>query len=138
MSIVYLAGPMQNCTDSEMNAWRSLFKRELEPAFSILDPTRRDYRGDVAWLPDKIREIVENDKGDIQRSAIVVANCWKPSHGTSMEIIYAHGLGKRVLVIHPGAGGSGGDRPSPWLIYHSERIFRTAEECVQYLKGGSG
>ena len=50
--------------------------------------------------------------------------------GTAMEILLAHQLGKFVVVFT--------DLPkeewSPWMIYHSTRIFKSFGESLEYLK----
>ena len=121
---VYLAGPIFGCTDEQCKAWREKAK-ELLPGFEVLDPMSRDYRGKEG---DNVADIVLGDKEDIRNSDAVLANAWKASWGTSMEVMYANVNNVRVVAF--GAG----DRPSPWLVYHTE-LFATLEQACEALRG---
>src|SRR5438105_2818876 len=111
---IYLAGPINACSDSEANDWRTEFKSVHS---DCLDPMIRDYRG-VEEM--KFREIVENDKSDIDSCDTIVVWFERPSVGTSMEILYAWERGKPIILI---------DRSnaplSPWLRYHSTQIVNS-------------
>jgi nucleoside 2-deoxyribosyltransferase len=108
--IVYLAGPINGCTDCEANSWREQVKDTIG-AENCLDPMRRDYRGHEDTVQ---REIVENDKEDIFNADVVLAYCWQVSVGTSMEVLLAWEMHKPVIVVVPA------DMPvSPWLRYHA-------------------
>lgn len=115
------------CGDSEANDWRSEAKKIFASLpimyVTCLDPMIRDYRGvtDIAY-----REIVDLDKIDIRSCDIVLANCTQPSAGTSMEIFYAHQLGKIVVPIVEGT-------PSPWIKYHSTTIQPTLESAINWI-----
>lgn len=127
MSIVYLGGPINGCSDSEANDWRSEAKTLLEAAgHTWIDPMDRDYRG-REMEPGIAAEIVENDKLDIDACDVMVMNCPKPSVGTSMEVFYGYLKGKNVIVIVPG------DRePSPWIVYHANELVRdSVKEAVE-------
>lgn len=44
--IIYLAGPINGCTDAQANDWRTEAKRiAAERGHTCLDPMARDYRG---------------------------------------------------------------------------------------------
>lgn len=107
---VYLAGPINGCTDDECSTWRNTLKRML-PEVSWVDPMVRDYRGreQVAY-----REIVEGDKRDIDSSHIVLVNYVKPSVGTSMEVLYAWSAYKPVVVIAASDASLVADLPPGW------------------------
>lgn len=110
LNLVYLAGPINGCTDDEAVSWRELAKAQIGMD-CCLDPMRRDYRGREGEFT---AEIVEADKADIFACGLVLANCWQQSTGTSMEVFYAHSIGKPVIaVVPPGAP------VSPWLKYHA-------------------
>lgn len=109
---IYLAGPIDGVTDQEARAWRTEARTLLNG--DVLDPMARDFRGREH---ECMNEIVEADKADIDKAALVLAHCWKPSVGTSMEIVYAWTLGKRVHVIVPR-----GAPCSPWLRYHATAV----------------
>lgn len=111
---VYLAGPINGCTDDEANNWRDVARAALG-AENCLDPMRRDYRGRE---DESVTEIVEGDKADIEASDIVIANCWQASPGTSMEILLAWEQHKPAYAVLPP-----GSRVSPWYRYHATIMF---------------
>jgi nucleoside 2-deoxyribosyltransferase len=120
---LYLAGPINGCSDSECKDWRSAVKA-LHP--NCLDPMSRDYRGKEA---DSVVDIVEGDKRDIDECDVVVVFFEKPSVGTSMEVLYAWERKKRVVVVN-----RSGKPVSPWLVYHSDRVVESLEDAVQFAK----
>jgi nucleoside 2-deoxyribosyltransferase len=125
--LVYLAGPINGCTDAECRDWREAAKAVFPLA---LDPMRRDYRGreDAAC-----REIVGLDKMDILFADVVLVNYVKPSVGTAMEILFAWENRKPVVLWC-----ASGEPLSPWLRYHSTVIvhsFADALEAVREIKG---
>ena len=124
--LVYLAGPINGCTDEEANDWRSEATELLKP-HRVADPMVRDYRGKELG---NVAAIVDEDKRDISFSSAVLAYCPTPSVGTSMEIFYAWDLGLSVATVVPN-----GVAVSPWLSYHSSIIVATVSEAVDYLKG---
>jgi hypothetical protein len=119
---VYLCGPINGCTDAECNDWRSYAKSRLP---DTLDPMRRDYRGREV---ESVNEIVELDKRDVAASDVILANCPKPSVGTSMEIFLAWQQGKIVVAVAQ-------EPVSPWLRYHSTKIVPTIKEAIDWLEG---
>lgn len=120
MSIAYLCGPINGCTDEECKDWRAAFTALW--GGTVLDPMRRDYRGkeDAAW-----REIVELDKIDVSNADVIVVSYDKPSVGTSMEVLYAWERGKPVIIV-----AAKDARISPWLRYHSHRIVHSYVDAV--------
>lgn len=124
VTAVYLAGPINGCSDIEARGWRAEATRLLTGG--VLDPMARDYRG----LEDlNVDEIVEGDKNDIDNCAAVLAYCPKPSVGTSMEILYAHTRRMPVVVVVPS-----GAPVSPWLRYHATQVVSTITEAVDALR----
>lgn len=124
MKTVYLAGPINGKTDEECRTWREQAKTGLSPQYRVLDPMRRDYRGNEH---DHARKIVEGDIYDIGASDIVLANCTTPSWGTAMELRVAYDAHKTILVICEKASAS------PWLRYHATAMFPSLLDAVQYL-----
>lgn len=114
MTTIYLAGPINGCTDNEMHDWRNDMTARLH-GFNILTPVVRDYRGKE---DESVEDIVTGDKADIDNSDIIIAYCPKPSVGTSMEVLYAWERGKHVIVYAPP-----GSPVSPWLRYHSHELY---------------
>lgn len=129
MTTVYLAGPINGCTDAEMFDWREDMEARLY-GLEILSPADRDYRGKE---DESVQEIVEADKADIDASDIVIAYCPKPSVGTSMEVLYAWERGKYVIVYAPP-----GAPVSPWLRYHASAVqdnpYHIESLIVQYAR----
>lgn len=118
MAKVYLGGPIDGCTDEEAKAWRKEASEYLvSHGHTPLDPMRRDYRGRIDE-PGTAQEIVDYDLQDIDASDLLFMNCFRPSVGTSMEVVYGHLKGKQVVAVIPL-----GALPSPWLVVHASRII---------------
>lgn len=126
--ITYLCGPINGCTDTEANDWRSYAKANLTT--DTLDPMRRDYRGRE---DESVAEIVELDKKDVEDADFILVNAPRPSVGTSMEVLYAWQLKKPVVSVVPH------DTPvSPWMRYHSTVITNSLREAVAWINARSG
>lgn len=125
---VYLAGAIHGCTDLEANWWRNEVIASLSlPNIIFLNPMDRDYRGGYSGAA----EVVEADYEDIKNCDIVLVMANRPTWGTAMEIPYAKGHGKDILIVYEG-------RPHPWLEYHATTIFphlRAAIRRIEYLAG---
>lgn len=119
---VYLAGPINGCTDEECKSWREAAKARLP---DTLDPMRRDYKGRE---DDCAAEIVEGDKVDIALSDALLINFPQPSVGTCMELMYAYLSRKITVVVVPP-----GMKLSPWLTYHATHIFTSFDRAIDYL-----
>lgn len=117
--IVYLAGPVNRCSDGEANDWRNAATVALL-ACEVLNPMRRDYRGREA---EHVTELVEGDIVDLLSSDVVLVNAARPTWGTAMELVYARDYGVRVVAF-------GTDAPSPWLVYHADVMCATLDEAV--------
>lgn len=123
---IYLCGPINGCADAEASDWREWVKANGPASWRYIDPMARDYRGQEA---EAFREIVELDKIDVAMSDVLLVNYDKPSVGTSMEVLFAWQMGKRVVVVC---------RPdaviSPWLRYHSHHIAGSFAEALAHLE----
>jgi nucleoside 2-deoxyribosyltransferase len=120
---IYLSGPIFLTTDKESKLWREEAKKRLSK-YEILDPMERDYRGKTR---DNYKEIVENDKKQIDNCDIMLVNHTKPSVGTSMEILYAWENDKRIFtIVHS-------NDISPWLLYHCEKLFKSLDSGIIFL-----
>jgi len=132
MTTIYLAGPMAGCSDSQATDWRDTVTTNLQDAypgeFTILNPMLRDYR-EVDCSPEEIFRIVHDDKADIRKADVILANCWKISVGTSMEIHYAHSLSKHIITIIPSD-----TIPSPWTLYHSTHLVYSIKDGLVLTK----
>lgn len=120
--LVYLAGPINGCTDDECMGWRETAKQLLK--LGTKDPMDRDYRGSEEM---SVNELVDGDKQDIAKCVWLLANCPKPSYGTPMEILFAYERGVKVVVVVPEG------RVSPWLTYHAREVFHTIEDACEYI-----
>lgn len=122
---VYLCGPINGRSDDDCTIWREDAKARLK---DTCDPMDRDYRG-RELEPGVADEIVENDKEDIRMCDALLVYYDKPSVGTSMEILFAHNLMKRIVLVDKS------DKPlSPWLIYHCPEIYKTLDEAIVALR----
>lgn len=123
--VVYLCGAINGCTDAECKDWRAMATEVLSPHAAILDPMRRDYRGRE---DDSVNEIVHGDYEDIAAATVVLVAADRPSWGTAMEMHQAFQDGKTVVAV------CGQDRVSPWLRYHSTKLFRSMAEALEYIR----
>lgn len=123
---VYLAGPINGCTDDEANNWRDMVKAHLGED-NCIDPMRRDYRGRE---DNNIADIVELDKEDIDSADVMLVNCWQASWGTAMEIMYAWDHTRiPVLAVLPEE-----IQASPWITYHAT-VFRSLDAALRHIEG---
>lgn len=125
LKTIYLAGAINGQSDQTAIEWRERVKHELAGLYAFKDPMDRDYRGKE---DENVEAIVEGDKEDIYASDIVLVHAHFPGWGTGMEVFYAFDRGRRVITICP-------TRVSPWLRYHSERVFVSLEEAIAFLAG---
>lgn len=128
---IYLAGPINGCSDAECNDWRTAVKEAYgnnrrNYGVHCVDPMKRDYRGREA---ECVNEIVQLDKRDIASCDVVVVMFVKPSVGTAMEVYYAWQLGIPVIVID-----QSGKPLSPWLVYHSTAVVKDLGGLFEKLK----
>src|SRR5687768_14416139 len=125
---IYLAGPINGCTDAECKDWRQWFRGNIGIAgVEWLDPMRRDYRGTENM---RYREIVILDKRDIASCNFLVVMYSKPSVGTSMEILFAWERDIPILLINASRQGE----LSPWLKYHATAIVDSMEAAAKKLE----
>lgn len=121
---IYLAGPINGCTDAQATGWREQAKALLE-GHDLLDPMSRDYRGIEA---ENVAAIVESDKEDIDQSDVLLMYFERPSVGTSMEVLYAWERFKIIIVVDVS------ERPlSPWLQYHATRVLSSLKDVPACL-----
>ncbi len=127
---VYLAGPIDHCTPEEIHGWREKAKGILKP-MRTFDPADRIF--DHITGPANMKKLVEEDKIEIANSNAVLAYynapaAGSPMTGTTMEIPYAFGLGKMVVVV------TEREFVSPWITYHSHYVVKTVEEGASIIK----
>ena len=108
---VYLAGPMEDCSESVMTEWRTHVASELMLwDIDCLDPTRRvSFHNQLydTTLQDDIRNmnlckrIFKQDMQDIANSRVIIADVRRKSGrgtGTSMELMFAH-MKNKILIM---------------------------------------
>ena len=92
---VYLAGPIEICSEDEILVWRNYVETKLSN-FDIITP--KYHLGSDS-------EIFENTRTNVEECDIVFAHLPKAinerraSYGTIFEVAYGHALKKRVIVI---------------------------------------
>ena len=123
---VYLAGPINGCTDEECKAWRAEARRLLEPIHAVIDPMDFDCRGQESEMAG---EIVKHDLERLDEADLVLVNAERPSWGTAMELVYARQGGKPAIAF---AGFSIGEA-SPWLRGHTSKVFLTLTEACSEI-----
>ncbi len=93
---VYLAGPIEICTEEEIFLWRNYVKDKVGNDVEIITPK---YHLGTAG------EIFEDTKTNVEVCDVVFAHLPKAinerraSYGTIFEISYGHALNKRVMII---------------------------------------
>jgi hypothetical protein len=124
--IVYLCGPITGCSDEEASGWRKDAENKLNSLkIYTLNPMDRDYRGNpCSHLP----ELVVEDKIDIEMSDVLLVNYYRPSIGTSQEIILGWERNKRVITV----AAPGIERPA-WLVYHTHNFFDNFEDAYEKI-----
>lgn len=91
---VYLGGPIHGLSDAECSEWRNAATAAL-PGRTI-DPILWDFRGKE---DAHVCDIVERDLAAIRTAGMLLVNGEKPGWGTAMEIRFAWGLKKPIIVF---------------------------------------
>jgi hypothetical protein len=86
---VHLSGPLHGCNPRQRRLWRDEFTK-LCPDMQIIDPSGR---ADAWDFSRDLRAVATCD--------VVVANMWKESIGTTIEIMQARALGRPVVLVDP-------------------------------------
>lgn len=98
MKSVYLAGPMENVSESQMTTWRGYATDRLEEAgLTVLDPARRRHSGEQRHM----RRIFELDLRDIREADIILVNLNDDKlakHGTAMEVFFASYIERKPVI----------------------------------------
>lgn len=121
MKTIYLAGPMLDCSSTEMKDWRQEVIHHLQGFYNFLDPVK------IEADPKDFKTLVEGDLEAIHKCDIVLANCWKASPGTAQELVYARTIFKKLTWVVNGIN-------SPWLEYHGVNCFKTLEQAISSLE----
>lgn len=118
---IYLAGPMQFCTQEEIKGWREKVKATLDSRFEYYDPSEFEEGSD----PTKT---VELDKEYLSKCDIILVNLFKLGVGSVMEILLGWMLGKKVLIVTKEY------KDNCWLKAHSSFIFDDLDSALQLLQ----
>jgi len=107
---VYVAGPMEDCSEDYMTSWRNKVSDQLEASgISVLDPTRRvSFHDQITDLQDNAKSrntcqrIFKQDMQDIANSKVILADvrrCSGRGTGTSMELMFGHIKNKIIILV---------------------------------------
>ena len=134
---VYLAGPMEDCTQTFMTEWRTQASKHLDTmGLSYLDPTRRVTFHDQLTLAEQgvpvqsvCRRIFKMDMQDIANSTVVLADIRRASGrgtGTAMELMFAH-MKNKIIILWA--------NPNDFIHPFYESIYtekhNTLEDCIE-------
>ena len=126
MARIYLCGGINGLSDADCRTWRER-AAELLPEHEVVDPMRRDYRGQEAG---NAANIVLADLDDIETCDAVIVNATRPSWGTAMEIVYADQYEVPVFAFL----GKDPHFASPWLTYHCRAVVETIEQAAAAIR----
>ena len=128
--LVYVAGPL---FDEGERWWIETIEARIA---SLGVATFLPHRDNPDKTADNTREIYANDRGAIDRCALVVANLngITTDDGTAWEIGYAVGIGRPVIGLHTDWRRRFDDEIVNLMIEHSvERIVGSLEELDEAL-----
>lgn len=124
---IHLSGPLSGCNEPQRRLWRAEFKK-LCHEFEYSDPADwADY-----WdFSRGLRAVEECD--------LVVANMWKESIGTTLEIMRARSRGRPVILVDPNhlenkvlEGLVAPEKPVPDLRKAAARVRELAETVAPF------
>lgn len=97
MTKVYLAGPMEGCSDDEMLVWRRAATLSFNEGIKAISPVRIDSKFTTA--------IITQNQYDVKECDVTLAYLPKSisdrrcSYGTICEIAWAHAQNKPVVIV---------------------------------------
>lgn len=127
--LIYLSGPIDY---GDATAWQNTHVWRHRASYllgekHVLNPTRREYRGELS--DEDVTQLVQADLEDIDKCGVLLANVWKFSAGTLMEMWRAfYSCNIRVVTVCPP------ELRKAWVRYVSEAIFDTVDESCDYIK----
>ena len=129
---IYLAGTIYKEEPDKL--WKRQLRDYFNPKEDVADQNLQNDMYDF-FDPDPQPGadvyVVARDKAEIQKCDILVAYIQRPTVGTSMEILYAHMLGtKPIIIINPN-GKMLGDL---WLRSCSQCWTKSILECSEWIK----
>ena len=97
MAKVYLAGPMEGCSDDEMLVWRRAATLSFNEGIKAISPVRIDSKFTTAIIPQNQYDVKECDVTlAYLPKSISDRRC---SYGTICEIAWAHAQNKPVVIV---------------------------------------
>ena len=124
---IFLCGPMRGVPREVSLGWRQLATKRLSKRFSVTHAMRGRERKETFTDP---RAAVIRDLADIRASDILLVNDTLKECsmiGTSMEIFFAHQLGKPVIVFGEAHGND------YWINYHCHLRVKTLNDACDVL-----
>jgi nucleoside 2-deoxyribosyltransferase len=129
---VFISGPIQGMETEQ--GYREVIGRICTKlGFDVIDPWLREkviYRKEEAcwWTKVPVADFVQRDLEDADKCDVMLVYLPKLSAGACMEMFYAKGKGKKVIVI------SDMDCLSPWIIVHCDAVLQNVDELEAELK----
>lgn len=125
---VYMAGPIQHAQDRG-KGWRERVKEQYDQLEWVDPIDKYDSASAAAEWEDE--RIVQEDLGLIDECEALLVH-WEevPTCGTPMEIRYAYGEDKLVVVQTTVPY----DELSPWLTYHVNGVVPTFAGATNHLR----
>ena len=131
---VYITGDYINSRElrGELHSddWRSAAMLKLQQyGLKVINPL------ELAWMERAPEEVELSDSANkrvrraldlIDECDALLANLARSTHGTAMEMFYAHRRGKIVTVVGPSPY-------SPWVVSHSQARFDDIDRAVNFI-----
>jgi len=125
MRKIALEGPINKCSDAQAKDWRERAKTELGDAFTFHDPMAFDCRGKEAEMR---AALVRFDETGMASCDLALMNAETPGWGTAVALQFLYAMHKPVIAV------CSSDRPSPWLVDRTTRIFKTWDEAIAHVR----
>jgi len=128
---VYLAGPIEGCSNHEINQWRQKCHVGFTDHITGVNPYRAEREADD---PEARKRIIMKNYMDTKSCDLILAylpkeiNARRPSYGTTFEIAWGFSLQKPVVIVSDDIGVH--DHP---LMDMSGALFWDLEEAIDYI-----
>ena len=119
---VYLAGPITNCSDTQIHGWREEAKSHWGDEFDFVDPTGHHDE------PASPFEVATRDLYAIHACDALLVYMWKESIGTAIGVAHAVRHGKPIFVVDPNL------IQSQMLAFYANSVSRTMKEAIRHLR----
>ena len=128
-SSIYLSGPPITLNDPSLPIsadWKTYAASTfIKSGITVANPLDLDLTGFISRV-DESTNAVKHSLSLIDRADSLLANLTQVTESATMEMFYAHGQGKQVVVV--------GNEPfNPWVLFHSEARFSKLKEALYYL-----